>query len=95
MIDRVQQREQLAGLVAVAEHREGDHRPDGAVRVLAAILANAGRIALDVSGIERRLVERRREEQHQTVVAPDEVFFDRRHGVRGVGGIGGLGDHAP
>ena len=55
MIDRVEHREQLAGLVAVAQHREGHHRPDGAMRVLAAILANAGRIALDIAGIERVL----------------------------------------
>ena len=74
VIDRVQQRKQLAGLVAVAEHREGDHRPDGAVRVLAAVLPDAGRVAFDVAGVERRLIERRREEQEQSVVAADEVF---------------------
>ena len=37
--------------------------------VLAAILADAGRIALDVAGIERRLVERRREQQRQPIAA--------------------------
>src|SRR5271154_4309006 len=38
VIDWVQKRKQLTGLVSVTEHREGDHRPDGAMRILAAIL---------------------------------------------------------
>ena len=45
--------------------------------VLAAILANAGRIALDVAGIERGLVERRREQQRQPVAAAHEVAVER------------------
>ena len=35
--------------------RQRHHDPDGRVRVLAAVLADAGRIALDVAGILRRL----------------------------------------
>ena len=54
-----------------------------------------GGIALDVAGIERRLVERRREQQHQPVVAAHQIFVDRRHGARGAGRVGGAGDHAP
>ena len=65
----IEQREQLGRLVALAERGKGDDRPDGGMGVLAAILANARRIALDVAGIERRLVERRREQQRQPVVA--------------------------
>ena len=61
------------GLVAVAERGEGDHRPDGGMRVLAAVLADARRVALDVAGVERRAVERRREEQDEPVVAAHEV----------------------
>ena len=53
--------------------REGDHRPDRGVRVLAAVLADAGRIALDVARVERRAVEGRREEQRPV----------RRRGGRG------------
>ena len=47
--------------------------------VLAAILANARRIALDVTGIERRLVERRREQQHETIAAMHELAVERCH----------------
>src|SRR5690349_1787118 len=39
-VDRVQQREQLGGLVPVAEHREGEYRPDGGMGVLPAVFPN-------------------------------------------------------
>ena len=65
------------------------------MRVLAAVLAHARRIALDVAGIVRRLVERRREQQRQSVVAADQMFVDRGHGARGARRIGRAGNHAP
>ena len=55
VIDRVQKRKQFTGLVAVAEHRKCDHRPDGAMRILAAVLPNAGRVAFDVARVGRLL----------------------------------------
>ena len=54
VIDGVEQREQVCRLVALAELREGHHRPHGGVGVLAAIFADARRIALDIAGIARR-----------------------------------------
>src|SRR5262245_14526618 len=51
VIDRVQEREELAGPVAVAERGERHDRPDGPVRVLPAVLAHARRIALHVARI--------------------------------------------
>ena len=66
------------------------------VRVLAAVLADAGRIALDVAGIERRLVERRREQQHQPVVAADRAARSTAAIARArARRIAGAGDHAP
>src|SRR5665213_2685102 len=64
MIYGVQDREQLASLIAVAENGECNHRPDGAMRILTAVLPDAGRICFDISGVERRLVEGWGEEQH-------------------------------
>ena len=52
VIDRVEDREQLAGLVPVAEAGECEHRPDRSVRVLAAVLAHAGHVALDVARVD-------------------------------------------
>ena len=51
----------------------------GGMGVLAAVLADAGRIALDVAGIERRLVERRREQQRQAVIRGGPAALDGRH----------------
>jgi hypothetical protein len=45
---------------------------------LAAILADTGRIALD-SGIERGLVERRREQQRQPIATVHQLAVERRH----------------
>ena len=58
MVDRIEHREKLGRLVAVAERRERDDRPSRGMRILAAILANAGRIALDVAGVVRRSCRR-------------------------------------
>src|SRR6185312_13292798 len=67
--DRVEEPEQLARAVAVAQRGPGEDRPDRAVRVLPAVLAHAGRIALDVAGILRTaLVERRREQAREPML---------------------------
>ena len=79
VVDGVEQREKLGRLVALAERGERHHRPGRRVRVLAAVLANARRIALDVSRIVRRLVERRREQQRQSVIAPNQLPIERGH----------------
>ena len=71
VVDRVEQREKLRRLVALAKCGERHHRPGRRVRILAAVLPNARRIALDVPRILRRLVEWRREQQRQSVLAPN------------------------
>ncbi len=95
MVDGIDQREQLRGLVSRAELRKGEDRPHGGMAVLPAILAQARRIALDVAGIERRLVEGRREQERQAVVATDEMLFQGSHRHRGAHGIGRARQHRP
>src|SRR5207247_10654994 len=63
-VDRVQDGEELVRLVAVPQRGEGHHGPDRGMRVLAAIFANAWRIASYVARIERA-VEGRSEQEHQ------------------------------
>ena len=58
VVGRVDHGEQLPGAPTVAQGREGHGRPDGAVGVLAAVLAHAGHVALDVAGFERRTCRR-------------------------------------
>ena len=82
-MNRIEHAEKLAGLVAVAERRERHHGPHGGVRVLAAVFANAGHIAFDVAGIERRVIERRRQKQHDNPSGrTNELAVDGRHGAR-------------
>src|SRR5207244_10566668 len=78
-----------------AEGGKGMHRPRGRMVVLAAVFPDSGRIALDVSGIERHPIEGRREQQGQTVAVINELFGHGGHGAQGTSGIGRPGDHAP
>jgi len=73
VVDGIDQREQLGRLVALAERGKAHDRPGSGMSVLAAILADAGRIALDIAGMQRGLVERRGKQQCQTVAAMHEV----------------------
>ena len=95
MVDRVQDGEQLACFVAVAQGRESEDRPDRPVRVLAAVLPDARQITLDVARIHVGMVERWREEQHEPVAAPDEVLLDSGHRPLRVDGIGRARQYAP
>src|SRR5579864_873202 len=89
MIDGIHDREQLGGFVTITEHREGEHRPDRGMGILAAVLANAGRISLDVSGFEWRLIKRRGKEQDEPIVAAYEIFIYCGHSARSATRIGG------
>src|SRR4029079_7390462 len=63
--------------------------------ILASILPNAWRITLNVAGIERRLVERRGEEESQSVLRTDQFALDRRHGSGDALAVPGPGNHRP
>src|SRR5262249_59679423 len=63
VVDGVQDREQLPRAIAVAERGECHDRPDRGVGVLATVLSDAGRVALDVTRITGGAVERRGEEK--------------------------------
>ena len=77
------QRKQLACPGAIAQHREGRDPPQHAMGILAAIFADARRIALDVSRIMKAGDKWRREQGHQPVFRPNQIFVDRFHGAPG------------
>ena len=83
MVDRIDHRRDFPRALAVSDRHVGQRGPDRGMRVLAAILANARRIPFDISRVGHGLIERRREQQHQPFVAPDKIFFHRRHGPAG------------
>ena len=93
--DRIHECEHFGGLVSLAEGGKGCHRPRGGVVVLAAVLPNAGRIALDVPGIKRCSIEGRREQQSQAFVATDELLVRGGHAAQGPRRVRRAGDHAP
>ena len=72
----------------LADLRIGQDRPHGGVAVLAAVLAQAGRVALDVARIERGLVEGRREQQSQPIVLADQVLVPATPSPWSARGIG-------
>ncbi len=79
MVDRVEDPEERGRLLAIPQRCIRHRRPQRSVRVLAAVLADAGRIGLDVAGVLRRAIERRGEEQRQGLLRPDQLPVNRRH----------------
>src|SRR6478735_246219 len=66
------------------------------MRVLAAILTQAGQVTPDVTGILRRnAVEGRGEQQDRPVGIADQLLFDRVHGGAGACRIRSFGEHGP
>src|SRR5437667_3202309 len=81
VIDRVHEGEELGRFVAITLCGERNDRPDRRVGVLPAIFPDAGRRALDVAGLQRRAVERRREKEYEAVPSTYEGCITRRHGL--------------
>ena len=79
MVERVEHVEELHRFIPAAQPGHGYDDPQSGVRVLAAVLAQTGWIALDVAGILRRLIEWRCEQQQDPGAAPDQVRADRVH----------------
>src|SRR6185436_9425918 len=81
VVDGIEDGEELPRPVTVAERGERHDRPDGAVRVLAPVFPDAGRIGPDITRIATRTDEGRGEEEHEGLLAPDEVLLHRAHGL--------------
>ncbi len=95
MVDRVQQREQRLGSVAVTLPGIGQNGPHGRVAVLPAIFTQPRRIALDVAGIEGRHLEGRGEQQRKAGDRPDEIGVERSHRLGRPRRIGRARQHCP
>ncbi len=92
----IEHREDAEGHVAVATPGESPGEPYGSMGILAAVLADARRIALDVAWFERRVgVEGRREEQRNALVPLEELVFRRGERGRHLAGFPGSGQHRP
>jgi hypothetical protein len=94
-VDRVDEAEQLVRGVSAPQHRLREHDPQRGMRVLPAVLAHAGNVPFDVTGIRLGFVERRRQEQDELTLAVDEVRLDRRHRLLRARRIAEAGDDRP
>ena len=79
MIDRIDHRRQFPSTFAVAKRRKCHRGPDCAVGVLAAVLAHAGHVSTDISGLEIGRIERWIEQLDQAVVATNQARIHRVH----------------
>ena len=81
MADRTQHREQFPCALHVLQHGEGHRGPDRGVCVLTAVLPDAGNVALDIPGLESRLVKRRLQQLDKTMVTVDQELVHRGHSL--------------
>ena len=65
MLYGIEQSEKFPRAFALSHERESHRSPNGALSVLAAILAHTGNVAFDVTGIERRFVKGRIEKLNE------------------------------
>src|SRR5450759_2702207 len=65
------------------------------MRILRSVLAHARQITLNVAGIVRRLVERRREQQDQPRILAYQILVQRLHRDTGSVRVPSTGDDAP
>ena len=72
--------------LAAAQLGKRLHEPQHAVRVLPAVLTNAGQIALDVAGVVRRAIEGRVSSWMSRVASSHQVVARRRHRPSGACG---------
>src|SRR5579859_7181558 len=94
-VDGIQHSEQLARPVPIAQRGEAQHCPHCSMRILPAILADAGDVTFYVSGVKRRVVKGRGEEKNQSLRPAHEVSIHGRHGARGPARISSPCNNSP
>ena len=95
VVDRVDEREELAGPVRASQCSPGEHGPHGGVRVLPAVLPHPGRVCPDVARVGGGLHEGWGEEASHLLLVQDEVPVDRVHGRASPLGVPGTGQCRP
>src|SRR5207237_8396724 len=95
MLYGIEQSEKFPRAFTLSHERESHRSPNGAVSVLAAILAHIGNLAFDVTGIERRFVKGRIEKLNEFCFAANKSLIDGVHGLTRALGIAGAAAHRP
>src|SRR5216684_1145506 len=94
-MDWIQHAEQLGRFVTVTKGSECNHRPDRGMRILPAVFTNARHITFDITGVERRAIERRREQEDKPFGPKDQLAIDGRHRPGGSPALCGPAQHSP
>src|SRR5260370_26444522 len=94
-MDWIQHAEQLGRFVAVTKGSECNHRPDRGMLVVPAVFTNARHITFDITGVERRAIERRRKQKDKPFGSKDQLTIDGRHGPDGSPVLCGPTQHSP
>ena len=81
VVHRVDDFKELPGAAVVAQPGKGHGRPDGRMRILAAILPHARGVAFDVAGIQRRGVKGRIKQLDQLLFATHKTLIHGLHGL--------------
>src|SRR2546430_13724917 len=95
MLHGIEQSEKLPGAFVLSHEREGHRSPNGAVSVLAAILAHTGNVAFDVAGIERRFIKGGIEKLDEFGVATNKALIDGVHSLTRALRVAGAADYRP
>ena len=95
VVDRIDQVKDLHRFITKSQACEGDHGPRRRVRVLAAVLANTWQVSLDVPRIVRGAIERRRQQEHESCVPPEQMRPDGLHRLAGAHGLTRAGKYGP
>src|SRR5258708_15187586 len=85
----------MGGVVCVNRGEEWKTGPDGGMGVLPAVFTNARHITFDITGVERRAIERRREQKDEPFGPKDQLTIDGRHGPDGSPVLCGPTQHSP
>jgi hypothetical protein len=81
VVNGIEKREQLEGLLPISQERRRDNNPGGRMRVLSAIFPDPGQVTFDVAWIMKRFVEWRFEQENHFMARLYEMLEDRAHGL--------------
>src|SRR5689334_18082192 len=95
MRNGIQELKQLRSTVTLAQRSETPGDPGRSMGILSAVFSNPRQVPFDVTGIASCLVEGRRKQQYQLVIALDKSPVDRIHRFNCPLKIGGTREDSP
>ena len=95
VVDGVEHGVQFPGAFPLTQQGKRHRGPDGGMRVLPAVFAHAGHIALDIARFKRGSIEGRREQLNELGLPSHQPLVQRIHRLAGAAGVAAPGDDRP